>query len=341
MGMKSRALALVVAMVGAGVMSQAWASVVVAEASTTVQLSYQLIDLDLNDGITPWISFGPTSLLGMAVISPASGPDMDIRMFPGGVFGTLNAEHSSSDGLQQATFNPNEHSVSAVMTTDMLSLSPNQTALAVVANFYGTPDPVTGEPIPQDGDYLIRLSANTALVVNANTTFSASLNPSLLSGTAVEEIVTNGTNVGVYMDVSPRLTFGFEVDDTYLSPPDGWEYESLTSAEGGGNFYVELEGGIGGVDQGTQSSSGVLSATYYNGTNTAADVNFYYYATAQILSQTYNYVPVDPEWPPVDPPITPAIPEPSSAALMLLGLGGLAAAVRRQQLNRLKALTNG
>lgn len=331
MGMKSRALALVVAMVGAGVMSQAWASVVVAEASTTVQLSYQLIDLDLNDSITPWISFGPTSLLGMAVISPASGPDMDIQMFPGGVFGALNAEHSSSDGLQQATFSPNEHSVSAVLTTDMLSLSPNQTAFAGVANFYGTPDPETGEPIPQNGDYSIRLSANTALVINANTTFSASLNPSLLSGTAVEEIVTNGTNVGVYMDVSPSLAFGFEVDDTYLSPPDGWEYESQTSAEAFEYLYAQLEGGIGGSDPGTQSGSGVLSTTYYNGTDTVADVNFYYYLSAQISSMAYDYVPVDPEWPPIDPPIdpeippiTPAIPEPSTYALMLLGLSGLA-----------------
>lgn len=330
MGMKRCVSALFAAMAGAGLMSQAWASVVVAEASTTVQLSYQLIDLDLNDGITPWITFGPTSQLGLAVISPASGPDMDIQLFPGGVFGALNAAHSSSDGLQQATFSPNEHTVSAVMTTDMLSLSPNQTAFAGVGNFYGTPNPETGETTPQDGDYAIRLSANTALVINANTTFSASLNPSLLSGTAIEEVVTNGTNVGVYMDVSPRLAFGFEVDDAYLAPPDGWEYESLTSTEGGGNFYVQLEGGIGGADQGTQSGSGVLSATYYNGTNTAADVNFYYYATAQISSQMYDYVPVDPEWPPVDPPIdpeippvTPAIPEPSTMLLMLLGFAAI------------------
>ena len=55
MGMKSRVSALVVAMVGVGVISQASASVV-GQTSTQVEFSYQLIDLDVNDGITPSIS---------------------------------------------------------------------------------------------------------------------------------------------------------------------------------------------------------------------------------------------------------------------------------------------
>ena len=330
----SAAAAAVSVVLSIGIVPIASANSVVGSTSTSVTLTYRLVDLDANDGITPWINFSDTSQVALAYGTQESNFSVITRA--GGIFAGPDVTHGDPDGFYQAQYTANGHGTSARLSTDVFTPGATPEIGVGLAHFYGTGiDPDLGFAVPLDGDYAFQLSPNTALIVEATTVMSSSLDMSVLVGTAFHQSLIDNRQVAT-VSISSLLDFSFDVGADYVSPPDDWEFGSTSM---GSELLPLASLGPDVVDEAIDvTQSDTTFATYYNGSASEVYGRFSYFLNSNFFTGLYELPPIDPEWPPVDepvdpelPPITPAIPEPSTYALMLLGLAGVGAAARRQR----------
>lgn len=321
------AAALIAALIGYSTATPAFAATPVAEATGTLTgLSYRLIDLDETDGITPWIQFNPTSVLAMAAtrFDDRDLSSADVITLPGGVFSAPDNALSSPDGTAFASFSASQQTAGVKAFVDDFQNGSLVRMFAGTANFYGTGfDEGLGLPQPLENEFGFTLSANTALVIEANAEFSSRVNGSLLQGTSFEQLLVDQNAYAMLIsDVSTEFSASFdqydpEQDFSVTYGDSAWLSVWPVMYLNPGEAWTDLE----------DIQSQFLQATIQN--TTAAEVSgvFTFSFSASIDTQLYAMPDPEPWTPPIDPgPITPvpAIPEPSTYALMLVGLLGLA-----------------
>ena len=336
------AAALIAALIGYSTGTPAFAATPVAEATGTLTgLSYRLIDLDETDGITPWIQFNPTSVLAMAAGQYKDGDltGLNIITLPGGVFSATDNFLSSPDGSAFASYSASQQIVGVKAFVDDFQNGKAFQSSAGAANFYGTGiDDEFGLPQPLDNEYGFTLSANTALVIEANAEILSRINASLLQGTSFEQsLIDQNSNARLYAETYVEFGASYERpypgEDYMVTVGDTvslttWPLVDLILGE----MWSDIE----------DAQSQFLQATISNDSITEVSGSFTFGFSAAINTEIYATPEPQPEpepepepWvPPIDPgPITPvpAIPEPSTYALMLLGLAGVGAAARRQR----------
>lgn len=328
------AAALIAALIGYSTATPTFAATPVAEATGTLTgLSYRLIDLDETDGITPWIQFNPTSVLAMAAtrFDDRDLSSVDVITLPGGVFSAPDNALSSPDGSAFASYSGSQHTATVKAFVDDFQNDTSVRAFAGTANFYGSGvDEGLGLPQPLENEFGFTLSANTALVIEANAEFSSRVNGSLLQGTSFEQsLVDQNAYAMLIADVNTEFSASFDdydpEQDLLVTIGDSaslsvWPLVYLTPGEA----WTDIE----------DIQSQFLQATIQNTSGTEVSGAFTFSFSAGIDTQLYAMPDPEPWTPPVDPgPVNPvpAIPEPSTYTLMLLGLVGLGAVARRQR----------
>jgi len=323
-----------------GSVQQAQASVFAADASADASgLTFRLIDLNPDDGIAPWVQFSETSQVGLVMSIWNGTESFTFQPLPGTLFNAPSSSLSSPDGLFNTSYGPLSTSVTSQMTAaELANLNPTTGSLLAraggVGYFYGSDVDLDGYPTAAEGDYAFKLSPYTALVIEGNVSLAASVTPGDLSGGAFAQ---NLTNQGLVADVWANAFMSMSlVSDNWQDIPDDFaaQYPGWTEQNLAASFLL---GAQGEAVADVQSWAGPVGVGYYNASAVANDVYFYFILSA--LTDVYAYeAVVDPEWPgdpdPFDPelpPVVPGIPEPSTYALMLLGLGGIAVAARQRR----------
>jgi len=366
-------------------------------ASATANLSslrYRLIDLDLNDGITPTLSVaGNLTVSGYTFVKNESGfPDTNpldannIATAPWfssgtiswassalGASGTLSNGASTSVRLNSDSLLANKYAESntssstfqsydqdgvlryttATTTYDHRSTSERQSAEAVAEQLMV---PVTDS----DGNFAyytqapnLTLSANTLLViegtlslsVKANsesfaTAIDSALSPAASAYKSTSGFVTASAGVGISPELNTSILPGGSTHDQ-----DQSTYQALTQSLSFTTDVVTRDWAPYDPDALPQtqlvgSDAKAFAITFAN--TSQSDLQAYLsvrvaaesYASADVSQEVTTLVYGDrvPETPVVPPtPPVPGIPEPSTYALMGLGLVGIALASRRQR----------
>lgn len=294
------------------------APLVASSTASITGLSYRLVDLDLTDGITPWIQFNPGNTANLYAVT---NPYIEYISFSEGDAGTLgnySASLSSSDGAITALIAPETQLASVQVDSALMASN------AVIDDTYdfkfsrtefnywtgssywtGNWDYDTGE---RRG---FTLSANTAVVFEGNYAFETSLDVGALKASIYsdaegwgEVYIRSETDsllqVQIFSDDHPEKWVKFEDSDTQINWLSSGNTDALFSASKTGDFSLRFE---------NLSSTNVIA-------------NFSAGLEMELQGSATAYSPF---------PSTPAIPEPSTSALMLLGLGVLSAAARRHK----------
>ncbi|MDO9006551.1 MAG: PEP-CTERM sorting domain-containing protein [Aquabacterium sp.] len=300
----------------------------VANASTSFSgLNYTLVDLDLSDGITPWIQFNHNHVLqGFN----QNYSNIQFNSQAGSIF-TAPAGSITADGLQASSTsgaNTTSSQLKAENIQDLQYGGSPDTQIgyqgAVVMTTYGTG--VDGDmniPVPLPGEFSWTLSPHTRLIIQGTAQAAASVDLSKLTQGPLFQDVSNNL-YGVRLLSSSVLTAqlmanAFVSPDTGDIVPDQFdelqllvEVEQSLSSNGlsvpeGGllsdsaaqNFSIQL------ANDGSQS----LSGNFFLGARSEASL----FATPALIPEV---------------PQVPGIPEPGTYALMGLGLGLMAWRVR-------------
>lgn len=314
------------------------AQAAMVDITTTLSgLSYRLIDLAPEDGIAPSLMFSTSSKVGLATYSGDHG-NLSTTMLAGGVFNGVSGQVTSGGGKTQASYSPGLMSASlSIGADDVLQQGQSyQSHEAVFMEIYGTV-PVDDSPFPIEGgsDFSFILSAHTALVIEADVSVQHAFNQSVyLASAQAQALASNHQTLLSYSLAGVYMSLG-QFND--LAAPEAFQAQYASAAE----FLIQNGYGF---DQGDVFSleRQTLVVGIANGLDTEQALTFRLEGGAMIdFFTSLPDAPVDPNDPidvidPVDPigPIgggttIPAIPEPSTWALMGLGLLGVAAASRR------------
>ncbi len=341
-------------------------------SGTVTNFKYELIGLDVNDGITPGIVFtdwvnqvpgiwadGQVTILGGSIVSDHKG-SVDLV---GGVSNLLPSgtqQVSSTDGLVSVSASPTSLKSSlALQQSDLSRLEPAD------ADYFGTRQSLTvlgttqlgnfartpyyspnldgsytrwgGAYVPGSeydpaftGEYAFTLTPNTRLVVTADLSVSAKLDSTQLPQdwvAAAANPVTNDdfANSSIVLGQAVlRLSQAGESAGMLASYPD---YDSYIAAQNAAFQWSEVyliagdnvlhNSGYVGSDQ----ASARLVLDNRGGTEMLGSLGVITDSSAELFGPL--------QAPVVPLPETPAIPEPSTYALMGLGLVGMALAKRR------------
>lgn len=291
------------------------ASAPVIESSVEVSsLTYRLIDLDPDDGITPWVEFSNVNAIAVAT-GDFSGSVNNTDVVAGNLFNYPNTISSiSSDGTSQSTYTANGQSASVKISPD--GIPTDDGIFAGVAGTYGS---IQGEGFnfPAEGEYSILLSPNTAMVVEATASSRLMVDGAGLQASGFEQTEIDS---GLYLDIIAQVDLSFEFGgpdfdfSAYQEHIQQYPGEKIYFGGGFSNQY-RLSALPGQQWETTEQifPSELRQAAYYNYSDGEASLGFMYVATASVYTQS-QILPED---------VTPAIPEPSTLALMLLGLAGL------------------
>ena len=315
------------------------AQAAMVDITTTLSgLSYRLIDLAPEDGIAPSLMFSTSSKVGLATYS-GEHTNSSTTVLAGGVFNGVAGQVTSGGGTAQASYSPGLISASLSVGGDDLP-SQGSGYQATFMEIHGTlptddyPFPVEGE-----GDMSFILSPHTALVIEADVSVQHAVNQAAYLGSAHAQTLANNQQTltalsfsGVYMSLGQfnDLAAPEAFQAQYASEAD-FLIEKQHSFDQGDEFSLERRTLVVGIANGLDTEQ-ALTFRLEGG----AMIDFFTYLTDYPGDPGGGIDPVDPV-DPIDPigpiggggGVAPAIPEPSTWALMGLGLLGVAGATRR------------
>ena len=313
--MRIRKLAAVSLSVFLGTASLTAAHAAMLEASINVTgLTFRLIDLAPDDGVAPSLVL-QSNYLGL---SNGLGDAQIVREWhDGGVFSTQSWQLSSDNGLVQASYAPGSISGSvSVNPADVVNVG-NSFSAEVVHGFGADP---YAEWTPSD--WAFTLSANTALVIEADVSTQYSIDHAAFQNSAEAQTLAEA-------EQGMQVTLGDHASMSIWINADGWGSsdplnapEDFLAQYARDSQYGEYSNAIVlGSGEGLNSRSGSLVAGIANGTDADTQLRFLFSASVGAVFETFSKNPVTE---------VPVIPEPSTWALMGLGLVGVAAATRRR-----------
>lgn len=317
--MRKRSWAVAAAAASIGMALPVSAASYVAEGSASLTgLSYRLIDLDPTDGIAPWLRIDSQS--SMAIGNVLNSGDPTVVSVSGHPFSGAVGSVRSEDGSAQAAITPSVISAATWLSDDNFSVGTES-----VHRLAGVEFPyIYDEQGDLVGDWFaLSLSPQTALIIEGQAVVSASVDTRILSGTPFMGSLVDEQaylDVGQWSSVTLILTGGspWEAPETFSSVYDRYATASVSA-------WAVAEGTDFGSDM--YSDSQALAIGYYNGS--ADTIGLALDVGVRSETSAYRFARWTP--PPVDPGTPPAVPEASTQALMLLGLGGLVMAVRRRR----------
>ena len=310
--------------------SFAHAAVPVISASATVaNFGYRLIDLNPDDDVTPWIKFdnSGTSELYVSVKDDDYKTIEDVRTFDedARLFGDYSASLTSADGVASASIGPSEHGSSIQIDAPRLIGSLQSTVdrenslinSSTGSSYYLRSDFSGMERLPNYAGFIgFVLSPNTAVVLEGTANYHLNADWDALNS-SVYPSSDGWEDTGIYYSYNSSIRVN----------TGGWAYAEWAdkSFPFPGEEYYDTDSGSNYVDIYDRSKRTIEKSEYFSlkiENNTDLESMKYYGVSTHVslvssvhASKTY----------------VPAIPEPSTLALTLLGLGGLATAVRRQQ----------
>ncbi|HIV72322.1 MAG TPA: PEP-CTERM sorting domain-containing protein [Candidatus Aquabacterium excrementipullorum] len=278
-----------------------------ATASIT-GLSYHLVDLDLNDGITPWVQFGSnTYVLASAGGSNqlSIGTPFDASLQTASVTGATASASVSTTGLQSSAWLDGQSIQNLVVDTSSSNTS-LYTSNALATTRYGTLG-ADGLPVPGYKETNWTLSANTALVIDGIFTISVQVDGTQLAqGTLLQGAQAGGT-YGLIVDALANASFSIYADGVYggANPLPALSDEAVLQATAAHLWNVNGSG----LDNQSLTQSFTLQIT-----NSLASTRTGLLTTSVATSTHALFT--SPAFPPGAP-----VPEPGTWALMGLGLG--------------------
>lgn len=301
-------------------LGQAHAAPFTAEASAKVTgLTFRLVDLDLNDGVTPWIRLNPNRETELYV----DGDAFLVNRQAGSIFTAPAVSLSTASGEASGAYSPGQASVSVRLQGDV-SQRTNRAGLSESTNL---PDDYEfGQPLSFAA---FTLSANTALYIDGFVTLKAAADGSaymtdevradLAAKAQVQELQAKASLL-MSLRADPPIDSGvpfFEFDIDGVS-----NFELLSVGSG-----LSMTGADGEERQFSFEDTKTLSMGVRNFLSTNTDFDMSFYLDAETIASRTNLGVT----PTPTPTPTPSIPEPSTWALMGLGLAGLAFATRQRR----------
>ena len=359
-----RPLCLSLLAMGALSLSAQAADLATASASLS-NLRFRLIDLNPGDGIAPSVSFSDT-LIGEASTSLTPGLDgrslYEVTLNPDDLSRNISAPlmgaseplliQSTLPGAQSGlgtTLSAQANVTTASLARGLGTVSltseystvdvnpalgdgvPRNTTVTTVTDYYSLQIDNSSAVYTESGDYglNVTLSPQTILVVEGNAAVSTVFNDQAFRDAfstldSLDPSFAGSSAPNLYAIVSAQL---FAFDNTAL-PGGSSLYESSGSGFTLGEFITPNEFGV-------TSDQKNFTLTLSNITGGAMSGNLMVNVYARAVSnnqwnQSNTTVVYGDPVGGIDPP-TPTIPEPSTYALMALGLVGIAAAARRQR----------
>jgi hypothetical protein len=365
--------AVLMALAATGVQSAHAAPLVNASVELN-GLTFQLIDLNLDDGIAP--SFTLTSPAGLKYADRGEiffgGTSQVFNWATGSASPLPSSNSASASGLSTLTTTPSSLALTSKLqqqdlTTDTSSYSqqystgPDLIQRTDTQTSTGTASSVTFE-YHKDGsqvydrtvgdwvrNYGGTLSANTALIITGQSTLNVRIDRAALNDTTAA--AASGLQTGddlTYQGIALasldlRITDGDTGNNLpFYGGPSGGQFNGAFNSRMRLDVTPDSQGLV--ISDTTQESftdaqvdqsvTERFSLVAFNSGGTERSIGFVLDAQAvaiwnvTTLSSTTVTTP-NPDWVPGTP--TPGIPEPSTYALMGLGLVGIAAAARRRQ----------
>lgn len=309
---------LLIATAAATMSAHADTSAITGSASLT-GLSYHLVDLDPNDGVTPWITFDSSSFVGAgsAVITVDALNNTlinaDPHTSPGDIFSSVPGSYQSPNGAVSFTYGPTGASAAVNISGANLGQlqggdQPMYTISGLAGTTYGSQYMSDfGASIPTSGDVSFTLSPNTMLVIDGQVQASLSVD---LTQIPQGSALLQGVQAGQY--TAHAMSF-IGAGAGFVSVTG----EVLTSQITMLSVAQDLDAsGVSWAGSPASDSSALtpFELTFTNDSTDAKSAGFV--AGAGVLAGvSFDAVPV---------------PESGTWALMALGLLGVAGAVRRR-----------
>lgn len=300
------------------------ASTVAISSVSVTGLAYHLVDLDPADGITPWISFNNNFVAIGSADAFYNEPTFHLNEQGGDLFSGPAASFTSADGQLVANYSPSQQN--AVLKLDstniqnlsgsaVSSLTTIQVNAGGVVLAHGTDvSSFTGLHEPMAGESTWTLSPQTALIIDGNVEFKASVDLSKLANGALLQ----GVNDGLYalqIDSDPTLYIEMVAGGFPSSLGEDIPYSYDLAVPHLLVSQLLITGEIPGAGELSQSTSS-FSVRIDNSRGEALDGDL----TFSVGASTYVM-------------LLPAavVPEPGTWTLMGVGLGFLALAMTRQR----------
>jgi hypothetical protein len=336
--------------------------------SSLSNLMFQLIDLNPNDGIAPSFTFfldGQTSInpLDVSIGDLSTTPLISPVPLAGNTAASPLPTVSRNAPFGQVTITPNAVTVSSTVRTENLSKQPfgGTYSYAIGPDLYTVTesgqniggggevlftlpgigeiyDPVNGALVLTSG----RLSANTALIIMGQAKLSVLADRSVVEAQA-QALGPDNDYVDYGAHILASINIGLSGNNSVFADATSGSFSNTFSLQedvgvytGSTTYYDNVQGIYIDTSDLVLNRSTVrdFSLVAFNNSSLDTDVQLdvsLNSTAAQLVNsaKSNTVVTANPDWVP-EPP-TPTIPEPSTYALMGLGLVGVALAARRQR----------
>lgn len=361
-------LALVSALLAGFGAHAAAAEPFLSATSSLSNLTFQLIDLNPNDGIAPSFTLmldGKSSInaLDVSIGDLSTTPLISPVPLAGNTAASPLSTVSRSTPYGQVTITPNAVTVSSTVRTEDLTKQPfeGSYSYAIGPDLYTVTesgqniggggevsftlqgmgeifDPVNGALLLTSG----RLSANTALIITGQAKLNVLADRSVMEAQA-QELAADNDFVDYGARIVASINIGLSGNNSVFADATSGSFSNTFSLQeevgmytGLTNYYDNVQGIYIDTTDLVLNRSTVkdFSLVAFNNSSLDTEVTLdiaMNSTAAQLVNsaKSTTVVTANPDWVP-EPP-TPTIPEPSTYALMGLGLVGLSLVARRQR----------
>ncbi|WP_374594703.1 PEP-CTERM sorting domain-containing protein [Aquabacterium sp.] len=181
--------------------------ILMSSSASLSNLSYQLIDLDPTDGVTPWVQFSVNGTLDPGYYS--GSPNAVSFALPTNSF--LPAQSTTAtavNGSAQATAGPSQ--LQTASSVSLSQVTPIRSPMTSVGNgatgaLSSLTDPETGTPVTP----AITLSANTLLIIRGSASVQMTRDLSFLQ-TALDASTADWMNVTAYQNAGVSVSLSHQ-----------------------------------------------------------------------------------------------------------------------------------